>query len=290
MEENASGEGENLFYKLHEDEYGKDEALLGSWKSESNRNLLDKVIMAFTRGKAPDICCLKEVVEDDDMRKNEENNATEESKNSGDQSCEAQYVLPKINGLDDLSNIVSDRILAIFDPGGYKKNVTCVINMLKEMSRSTDGVAIVISSCSTAVGEDIGAEVKKRKERFTRLNCFKGVSAKQGIGRHIADDGSFYWCDWSQLKPCVENFETMSEQSNSKNSMYAVEAALDEGNKVVELEMPYSYVLQRNGKIAASMVSNQCELGKLIDNLINFEKTEARKNMWECIMRSWLPL
>ncbi|XP_042501668.1 uncharacterized protein LOC122079345 [Macadamia integrifolia] len=50
-------------------------------------------------------------------------------------------------------------------------------------------------------------------------------------------DGTFAWCYPSQLKPFKENFELMSNQSNSKSFLNAVEAAVDEIGRRVELEM-----------------------------------------------------
>ncbi|XP_043724440.1 serine/threonine-protein kinase ATM-like [Telopea speciosissima] len=50
-------------------------------------------------------------------------------------------------------------------------------------------------------------------------------------------DGTFAWCYPSQLKPFEENFELMSNQSNSKSFLNAVEEAVDEIGRRVELEM-----------------------------------------------------
>ncbi|KAJ4961890.1 hypothetical protein NE237_021800 [Protea cynaroides] len=50
-------------------------------------------------------------------------------------------------------------------------------------------------------------------------------------------DGTFAWCYPSQLKPFLENFELMANQSNSKSFLNAVEEAVDEIGRRVELEM-----------------------------------------------------
>lgn len=50
-------------------------------------------------------------------------------------------------------------------------------------------------------------------------------------------DGSFSWCRKSQLKRFAENYEEMSRQSDSKNFVNAVEEALDEFSRTVEVEM-----------------------------------------------------
>ncbi|KAK1368442.1 PWWP domain-containing protein [Heracleum sosnowskyi] len=121
-------------------------------------------------------------------------------------------------------------------------------------------------------------------------------------------DGSFSWCNPSQLKPFVENFKVMSEQTNSKNFMYAVEAALDEVSRVVELQMTCSCLAEKNGKLEPSMASNsglkvgvlvpvgvgksfiaQCEPEKLINSLRNYAETVTVKNLLELtVMKSWL--
>ncbi|KAJ4974837.1 hypothetical protein NE237_008011 [Protea cynaroides] len=50
-------------------------------------------------------------------------------------------------------------------------------------------------------------------------------------------DGTFAWCRPSQLKPFKENFDLMSNQSNSKGFVNAVQEAVDEIGRRVELEM-----------------------------------------------------
>ncbi|GAV74643.1 PWWP domain-containing protein, partial [Cephalotus follicularis] len=59
-------------------------------------------------------------------------------------------------------------------------------------------------------------------------------------------DGTFAWCDASQLKPFVANFEEMIKQSNSKNFANAVQKAVDEIGKIVELKMTCSCVPKQN--------------------------------------------
>ncbi|XP_074364758.1 PWWP domain-containing protein 6-like isoform X2 [Apium graveolens] len=121
-------------------------------------------------------------------------------------------------------------------------------------------------------------------------------------------DGSFSWCSPSQLKPFVENFKVLSEQTNSKNFTYAVEAALDEISRVVELQMTCSCLAEKNGKLEPSMASNsglkvgvlvpvgvgksfiaQCEPEKLINSLRNYAGTVSMKNLLELtVLKSWL--
>jgi hypothetical protein len=60
-------------------------------------------------------------------------------------------------------------------------------------------------------------------------------------------DGTFAWCQPSQLKPFEENFEEMLRQSNSKNFVYAVQKAVDEIGRLLELEMICSCVTKENG-------------------------------------------
>uniref|UniRef100_A0A5B6YSA2 PWWP domain-containing protein n=1 Tax=Davidia involucrata TaxID=16924 RepID=A0A5B6YSA2_DAVIN len=59
-------------------------------------------------------------------------------------------------------------------------------------------------------------------------------------------DGSFSWCSPSQLHLFEENFEEMSQQSNSKNFVNAVQKALDEIGRLVELKMTCSCVQEEN--------------------------------------------
>lgn len=60
-------------------------------------------------------------------------------------------------------------------------------------------------------------------------------------------DGTFAWCQPSQLKPFEENFEEMSRQSNSKSFVYAVQNAVDEIGRLLELEMICSCVTKEIG-------------------------------------------
>ncbi|XP_042498314.1 uncharacterized protein LOC122076806 [Macadamia integrifolia] len=50
-------------------------------------------------------------------------------------------------------------------------------------------------------------------------------------------DGTFAWCYPSQLKPFKENFEHMSKQSNSKSFVNAIQEAVNEIGRRIELEM-----------------------------------------------------
>lgn len=59
-------------------------------------------------------------------------------------------------------------------------------------------------------------------------------------------DGTFAWCHPSQLKPFEENFEQMSQQSNLKSFVNAVDWALHEFCRVVESGMTCSCVPKEN--------------------------------------------
>ncbi|KAG5527243.1 hypothetical protein RHGRI_028219 [Rhododendron griersonianum] len=59
-------------------------------------------------------------------------------------------------------------------------------------------------------------------------------------------DGSFSWCTPSQLKPFVEGFEEMSKQSDSKSFVNALQKALDEIGRLVELKMTCSCIPEEN--------------------------------------------
>ncbi|KAI9176914.1 hypothetical protein LWI28_008618 [Acer negundo] len=53
-------------------------------------------------------------------------------------------------------------------------------------------------------------------------------------------DGTFAWCHPSQLKPFEENFVDLSKQSSSKNFVNAVQKALEEIGRLVELKLTCS--------------------------------------------------
>ncbi|KAL7256891.1 hypothetical protein ACSBR1_010763 [Camellia fascicularis] len=59
-------------------------------------------------------------------------------------------------------------------------------------------------------------------------------------------DGSFSWCFPSQLKPFADDFEEMSKQSDFKSFVNAVEKALEEIGRLVELKMTCSCIPEEN--------------------------------------------
>ncbi|XP_065879210.1 PWWP domain-containing protein 3-like [Euphorbia lathyris] len=59
-------------------------------------------------------------------------------------------------------------------------------------------------------------------------------------------DGTFAWCNPSQLKPLDNNFLEMSNQSSSRNFVNAVENAMDEIGRLVDLKMTCSCVPKDN--------------------------------------------
>ncbi|KAL3526412.1 hypothetical protein ACH5RR_011068 [Cinchona calisaya] len=61
-------------------------------------------------------------------------------------------------------------------------------------------------------------------------------------------DGSFAWCLPSQLMPFAEHFEDMSKQSSSNSFVNAVQEAVDEIARLVELEMTCKCVPEENRK------------------------------------------
>lgn len=88
-------------------------------------------------------------------------------------------------------------------------------------------------------------------------------------------DGSFAWCQPSQLIPFAEHFEDMSRQSNSKSFVTAVQEAVDEIGRLVELEMICECVPEKNRKgldsplaanagIKAGVVVPEAGIGKLL--------------------------
>lgn len=60
-------------------------------------------------------------------------------------------------------------------------------------------------------------------------------------------DGTFAWCNPDQLQPFEENFQELSTESTSKIFVNAVEKALDEFAKTVELQLACSCLSKENG-------------------------------------------
>ncbi|KAJ0028870.1 hypothetical protein Pint_35962 [Pistacia integerrima] len=87
-------------------------------------------------------------------------------------------------------------------------------------------------------------------------------------------DGTFAWCHPYQLKPFVENFEEMSKQSMSKNFVSAVQKAVAEIGRLMELKMTCSCVpkeslgglerpLTMNSGIKQGVLLPECGISKL---------------------------
>ncbi|KAJ0111429.1 hypothetical protein Patl1_02763 [Pistacia atlantica] len=87
-------------------------------------------------------------------------------------------------------------------------------------------------------------------------------------------DGTFAWCHPYQLKPFVENFEEMSKQSTSKNFVSAVQKAVAEIGRLMELKMTCSCVpkeslvglerpLTMNSGIKQGVLVPDCGISKL---------------------------
>ncbi|XP_015578173.2 PWWP domain-containing protein 3 isoform X1 [Ricinus communis] len=74
----------------------------------------------------------------------------------------------------------------------------------------------------------------------------KKVKQKDKILVAYFGDGTFAWCNPSQLKPLDDNFVEMSKQSNSKNFVNAVEKAMDEVGRLVDLKMTCTCVPKEN--------------------------------------------
>ncbi|XAR58200.1 Non-specific serine/threonine protein kinase [Bertholletia excelsa] len=123
-------------------------------------------------------------------------------------------------------------------------------------------------------------------------------------------DGSFSWCLPSQLRPFAENFDRMSKQSNSKNFVNAVQKALDEVGRLVELKVTCSCIpeenriglarpLALNGGIKKGILVPVCNLSRLsipydrpaelIATLRHFAGGVSGSRMLELtVLRSWL--
>ncbi|KAK1356677.1 hypothetical protein POM88_049933 [Heracleum sosnowskyi] len=181
-----------------------------------------------TKEKNSEIGTLKEEVKDGDLNGNGEENAFEESENVEDQSCEEHYMVSKIYRSNDMSTIVNEGKLFNFDPGGYKRNVTCLVSRLKEINRCTevgpDGIAIVISVCSVSdIREDMGAEAKKWREGFESKKGVEGVSAEHGSGTKITNDCSHFSTQIGDLKSIKKIYDEMCGTYNGeKNARISV--------------------------------------------------------------------
>ncbi|XP_057992951.1 PWWP domain-containing protein 3 isoform X2 [Hevea brasiliensis] len=77
-------------------------------------------------------------------------------------------------------------------------------------------------------------------------DCAKKVKQRDKILVAYFGDGTFAWCNPSQLKPLDDNFLEMSKQSSSKNFSNAVEKAMDEVGRLVDLKMTCSCVPKEN--------------------------------------------
>lgn len=79
-------------------------------------------------------------------------------------------------------------------------------------------------------------------------------------------DGTFAWCQPSQLKPFEENFVEMSKQSSSKVFLNAVQQAVDEIGRLLELKMTCSCVPKenRNGLSQPSVVNSGIKEGVIV--------------------------
>ncbi|KAK1353837.1 hypothetical protein POM88_052202 [Heracleum sosnowskyi] len=76
---------------------------------------------------------------------------------------------------------------------------------------------------------------------------------KDGDLNGNGEENAFEESENVEDQSCEEQYMVMSKQSNSKKFLYAVEAALDEVSRVVELETICSGVPEKIGKLDASM-------------------------------------
>ncbi|KAK1354184.1 hypothetical protein POM88_047440 [Heracleum sosnowskyi] len=258
-----------------------------------------------TKEKVSEIGTLKEEVKDGDLNGNGEENAFEESENVEDQSCEEHYMVSKIYRSNDMSTIVNEGKLFVFDPGGYKRNVTCVVSRLKEINRSTevgpDGVAIVISVCSVAdIREDMGAEAKKWREGFESKKGVEGVSAEHGSGRKITNDCSHFSTqigDLKSIKKILENVDVLEGESTitenghllSKSKLSSILPALRDVTQTVVCSVVImndnllsSGVLEKKLKEAEAHKSElKLILGPLLDKNLEFCLRTSVPNLGE---------
>ncbi|KAI8019256.1 Serine/threonine-protein kinase ATM [Camellia lanceoleosa] len=144
---------------------------------------------------------------------------------------------------------------------------------------------------------DASKYARKYNQRERRLIAYFG-------------DGSFSWCSPSQLKPFAKDFEEMSKQSNARNFVNAVQRALDEIGRLVELKMTCSCIPEENriglarpsalnGGIKKGVLVPECDLSRLsipqhepaelLLNLRYISEVVSIANMIELTaLRSWL--
>ncbi|XP_057983922.1 PWWP domain-containing protein 3-like [Malania oleifera] len=123
-------------------------------------------------------------------------------------------------------------------------------------------------------------------------------------------DGSFAWCYPSQLEPFEEKFESMSQQSNSKSFVDAVQEAVGFISRLVELKMtcfcmPKEHLLSLDRSLAVNagirkgasvprdgtgrLSVAQHEPAVLLANLRNMAQSVSASSMLElAVLKSWL--
>ncbi|CAL9201953.1 unnamed protein product [Musa hybrid cultivar] len=84
--------------------------------------------------------------------------------------------------------------------------------------------------------------------------------------------GAFAWCEPAQLKPFVEDFHRMTRQSSSKSFVAAVEGALDEIRRRLQLELTCGCVPPEAGGKTA-----ECPAGRL--PISNFQPLEFLEHL-----------
>uniref|UniRef100_A0A804I3E7 PWWP domain-containing protein n=1 Tax=Musa acuminata subsp. malaccensis TaxID=214687 RepID=A0A804I3E7_MUSAM len=84
--------------------------------------------------------------------------------------------------------------------------------------------------------------------------------------------GAFAWCEPAQLKPFVEDFHRMTRQSSSKSFVAAVEGALDEIRRRLQLELTCGCVPPEAGGKTA-----ECPAGRL--PVSNFQPLEFLEHL-----------
>ncbi|XP_048128473.1 PWWP domain-containing protein 3-like [Rhodamnia argentea] len=116
-------------------------------------------------------------------------------------------------------------------------------------SEPADGDGEDVGGCQYSVGDLVWGKVKSHPwwpgQIYDSSDASDFAAKLRTKGKLLVSyfgDGTFAWCHPTQLKPFEENFEVMTKQSTSKNFLNAVEAALHQIGRFVNMRMTCSCV------------------------------------------------
>ncbi|KAF8013199.1 hypothetical protein BT93_I1160 [Corymbia citriodora subsp. variegata] len=139
-------------------------------------------------------------------------------------------------------------------PAGDENGVTLVdsaeeIGKSESTSEPADGEGEDVGNSQYSVGDLVWGKVKSHPwwpgQIYDSSDASDLAAKLRTKGKLLVSyfgDGTFAWCHPTQLKPFEENFEVMTKQSASKNFLNAVEAAVDQIGRFVNMRMTCSCV------------------------------------------------